>query len=220
MRTMRIWVLLIGAGLAALAPGAALAGGGGGGGGPCAGFADGTTLVMMDSCFNGVAHFVDARTTLVVRNKGAMPHSFTAVDGSFDTGLLASGETAEIRLGADGIVRAFCTLHGTAAGNGMAGILVVGNPSPEAMGTVGLAQGLQDALAEHDQALLEETKAQSRSLAALEAEMAAIKQAVEGVAADTRPAQATGLGVLGIMLGGAALAAVLNRRRSGESSGG
>jgi hypothetical protein len=84
-----------------------------------------------------------------VQNEGGVPHSFTAVDGSFDTGLLAPGESAEIPLGADGIVRAFRTLHGTAQGAGMAGVLVVGEPSASgappyqaaAVGTFGLALG-------------------------------------------------------------------------------
>jgi len=131
MRPFRIGIMLIGASLVALWPGAALAGGGRGGG-ACDGFSSGDRLVMRDSCFEGVAHFVDASSTLLVVNAGAAPHSLTAVDGSFDTGTLSSGGKAEIPLKTTGIVRVYCTLHGTKAGGGMAGVLIVGDPTASA----------------------------------------------------------------------------------------
>jgi hypothetical protein len=143
MRPLRLTLLLAVLSLLALAPASALAGGGGGGG-PCAGFASGDTLVMLDSCFSGVAHFAGASTTLTVRNDGAFPHSFTAVDGGFDTGVLEAGETATIKLGGAGIVEVYCVLHGRASGEGMAGILVVGEPAVQSAGpnTQGAALGL------------------------------------------------------------------------------
>lgn len=117
--------------LLVLVPVSAWAGGGGGGGGgsgPCNAFSEGETLVMRDNCFDGVAHFAARSSTLTVENQGEFPHSFTAVDGSFDTGVLSPGQAAEIQLGEDGIVRVVCTLHGTAHGAGMAGVLLIGNP--------------------------------------------------------------------------------------------
>jgi hypothetical protein len=131
MRKIAFCVLTFVAGALAFWPGAALAGGGGGGGGLCAGFASGQTLVMRDSCFEGTAHFAAAGSTLIVQNEGGAPHSFTAVDGSFDTGLLQPGQTAQFTLGADGIVPFYCTIHGTAQGQGMAGVLIVGEPGKQ-----------------------------------------------------------------------------------------
>lgn len=147
----KLWILEI-AGLAAgLQLGAmpvAAGGGGGFGAGPCAGFSAGDQLVMRDNCFDGVAHFAPSRSTLVVVNQGILPHSFTAVDGSFDTGVLQPGETAEIPLPDDAAVRVHCTLHGSAEGAGMAGVLLVGNPSLHAP-EFGITKGIFPPAAAH-----------------------------------------------------------------------
>ena len=235
MRITRKWLFFMVVGLIILWPGAVMAGGGGGGGGPCAGFASGTTLVMEDNCFSGIAHFARVGNTLLVRNDGDLPHSFTAVDGSFDTGLLQPGQTATIALETDGITTAYCTLHGTADGNGMAGVLVVGNPEPNALGAARLDAGSLDSLIEHDEALLGELETQSRSLAELRSEIAGMQQALEkielalppdrgqgesaGVPTGVNPIQATALGIFGVALFGAGLAVVLTLRRPVEPAG-
>ena len=74
-----------------LIPGVASAGGGGGS--QCPGFATGTTVSMLDSCFSGTAHFAPTETTITISNDGELAHTFTAVDGSFDSGQLQPGET-------------------------------------------------------------------------------------------------------------------------------
>ena len=107
----------------------ASAGGGGGGSGACSGFSQGSELIMRDSCFDGVAHFSESGSTLRVENGGIIPHTYTATDGSFDTGVLQPGESADIALGSDGTVKVWCTLHGTAHGDGMAGVLLIGAPT-------------------------------------------------------------------------------------------
>lgn len=99
--------------------------GGGGHGSPCRAFGDGTTLVMRDSCFEAVAHTVTAGTSLTVRNDGALPHTITAVDGTFDSGHIRPGGTYELTLDTSGPVPVYCTFHGSAAGDGMAGLLQV-----------------------------------------------------------------------------------------------
>lgn len=115
--------------LFAATPPAALAGGGGRSeAGVCPGFAEGSVVVMRDGCFTGVAHFVDSGS-LTVRNDGRVPHTYTAVDGSFDTGILNSGQSAEIAGIGSGVYRVYCTLHATPTGDGMAGVLVVGAPA-------------------------------------------------------------------------------------------
>ena len=119
-------LLVSGLGLTLLIAGPTSAGGGGGGGGPCSGFSEGDQLVMRDSCFDGAAHFSESGSTLVIENGGIIPHTYAAVDGSFDTGILQPGESSEILLDKDGVVRVLCTLHGTAHGGGMAGVLLIG----------------------------------------------------------------------------------------------
>jgi len=165
----------IGATLAVLlliAPAGASAGGGGGGG-PCAGFRSGPTVVMRDSCFDGVAHFTAAGTTLLVENQGALPHSFAAVDGRFDTGVLQPGERAEIELQDEGIVRVVCTLHGSREGGGMAGVLLVGNPT---VGPVGGETQLAAALEVHQARLLKVVEGQTASVAELDQELESLER--------------------------------------------
>lgn len=196
-------------------PGQAMAGGGGGGGGGgrCSGFTSGETLVMLDSCFNGVAHFVAAGGTLTVRNDGQAPHSYTAVDGSFDTGLLSPGETTEVPVGKNGLLPVYCTLHGTRDGHGMAGLLVVGDPTDQAISAASahLSQGISPR--EHAQ-FAAQLSAQGKALDELQVELAQVRQAVEApsirsAASSLAPAAA---GLLGAALGGAALVRVRQRR--------
>jgi hypothetical protein len=184
--------------------------GGGGGGGPCAGFASGETLVMRDACFDGIAHFAEAGSLLEVVNEGQVPHSFTAIDGSFDSGLLEAGESVRVRLGQAGLVEVYCTLHGQMNGTGMAGLLVVGEPTVLPSGTSSATANLT----RQNGALLSALEAQSATLTELRTDLAAMRQSVEARAADPRPLQATLFGLLGTVLGGGALAAVLYRRKA------
>lgn len=116
--------------LAALAALVALAGPAvaGGGGGDCAGFAEGDEVVLRDGCLDGIAHFAGDAGRITVVNEGGLPHDYTAVDGSFATGTLAAGESTPVEVPA-GVHRVRCTLHSGAEGQGMAGVLVAGDPS-------------------------------------------------------------------------------------------
>lgn len=109
--------------------------GGGGHDSACAGYAAGQTVEMYDSCFSGSAQFVGAETTVRIVNRGELPHSLTAADGSFGTGTLQPGQSASIDVGEAAVVRVFCELHGTRQGEGMAGLLVVGEPTPTMAGS-------------------------------------------------------------------------------------
>ncbi|MBW3562267.1 MAG: hypothetical protein KY437_07200 [Actinobacteria bacterium] len=115
--------LLVGALLLVAAP--ALAGGGGGGS-ACLATSSGPEMTMLDSCFEGIAHELEAGTTLTVTNRGHLPHTITAADGSFDSGTLGPGEAFEVTVDEAGNVPIYCTLHGTKDGQGMAGVLMVG----------------------------------------------------------------------------------------------
>lgn len=130
MRRRILGVAALCGGLLWLAVGVASAGGGGGA--ICDGFASGSELVMRDSCFEGSAHFVDAGSTLTVRNDGEVEHDLTAVDGSLETDLLEPGEEATVEGPDSGALRIYCTLHGTKDGSGMAGVLIAGQGDLEA----------------------------------------------------------------------------------------
>lgn len=122
-RTAISLLALVGLG-ALLLPTTAAAGGGGGGGTICPGFAQGSELLALDSCFSGTAHLVDADTQeMTVRNSGRMPHTVTAINGSFDL-YLGAGETATLVLPDGAVTPIYCTLHGTRDGRGMAGAIV------------------------------------------------------------------------------------------------
>lgn len=97
---------------------------GGGGHASCSGFSEGTEVTLLDSCFEPAALISDG-AAVTVRNQGAMPHTYTAVDGSFDSGLLQPGESATIEPAA-GLHRVICDLHADVDGAGMSGVLAVG----------------------------------------------------------------------------------------------
>jgi plastocyanin len=108
----------------------AVAGGGGHGG--CTGFTRGAALSIQDNCFQGTAHIVDRGSTVTVTNQGQAPHDFTAVDGSFASGLLQPGQSYELTVDTAGAIPFYCSLHGTSTGSGMAGVLFVEQPAPPA----------------------------------------------------------------------------------------
>ncbi len=214
MSRLRV-ILFLGLGGLLLVSPLLAAAGGGFGGGPCAGFARGEALVMRDSCFDGVAHFVPAGTRLVVRNDGQAPHSLTAIDGSFDTGLLQTGETAEIVLEEPGIVPVYCTLHGNVHGEGMAGVLIVGEPTPEMAigpGTSDLAAALKG----HESLVRREHREQTEALADLRQEIGALRdQSTRFQARATLTFGALGLLAVGAVLAGASWQALRGRRGEG-----
>jgi plastocyanin len=110
---------------------------GGGGSSPCAGFAESDTVQMLDFCFDGTTHFVPAHSTITVLNSGSIPHNLTAADGSLSTETIQPGGSTTIEVGDPALVRVYCTLHGTAEGGGMSGVLAVGDAAPTSLAPVG-----------------------------------------------------------------------------------
>lgn len=102
-------------------PTAALAGGGS----LCSGFGTDETVTMRDNCFSATALFASPGQKTTIVNEGAMEHSYTALDGSFDTGILQPGDTATVTAPDQGLVRVYCTIHSSRDGEGMAGVLLV-----------------------------------------------------------------------------------------------
>ena len=170
--------LLVAVGLLMMLPGVASAGGGGGSS-MCPGFATGTSVSMLDSCFSGTAHFAPAATALIISNDGQMPHTFTAVDGSFDSGEVLPGDSFELTVDEAGVFEVFCTLHGTAEGDGMTGVLVVGEPTPGPVSSgLGLTE-IRQALAEDDVAVTEAIDRQTQAIGNLSAAPATLRHSLE-----------------------------------------
>jgi plastocyanin len=69
---------------------------------------------------------VKVGTTITWKNDGAKPHSATAVDKSFDTGIYQPGEAQGATFNTAGTFLYYCQLHGTPDGqSGMVGTVVV-----------------------------------------------------------------------------------------------
>ncbi len=83
---------------------------------------------------------MDEGASLRVVNEGYVTHTCTAVDGSFDTGRIAPGESAEVAVG-PGVHRVHCTLHSSVDGEGMTGVVVVGDSARTAPVAAGSAAG-------------------------------------------------------------------------------
>ena len=74
-----------------------------------------TEIVIADFAFTGVQE-VPVGTTIVVTNADAATHTFTAVDGSFDSGALAQGDTFEVTFTDAGEFEYVCNFHPSMTG--------------------------------------------------------------------------------------------------------
>ena len=66
--------------------------------------------------FSGVTS-VPAGTVLTIANNDSAPHTFTADDGSFDTGTIQPGATAEVTLSTAGTFAYHCDIHSSMTGS-------------------------------------------------------------------------------------------------------
>ena len=83
------------------------------------------TVSMQDFDFDPKEIKVKAGTTILWKNAGAKPHSATAPDNSFDTGIFQPGQSKSVKFDKPGTFPYYCQIHGTPAGNGMVGTVVV-----------------------------------------------------------------------------------------------
>jgi plastocyanin len=77
--------------------------------------AAGDGIVIADFTFTGVTE-VQVGETLVVTNADAARHTFTAVDGTFDSGPLSTGDTFEFMFTEPGEFDFFCNFHPSMTG--------------------------------------------------------------------------------------------------------
>lgn len=108
----------------------AACGGGDGGGEPIAG--DDVVIDMFDNRYESTEVSVPVGGTVTFVGAGRNPHNAVAADGSWSTedvfGSLEQleGDEAVLTFEEPGEYTFFCTFHGNAEGDGMAGTLIVG----------------------------------------------------------------------------------------------
>jgi plastocyanin len=99
----------------------------------------------LDDFFDPQYLRVQPGTTVEFRNDGRNPHTVTADDGSYDSGILQNGDVFEQTYTAPGVYPFNCKLHGAAGGIGMSGTIVVGDAElPEPGGQGGVGPGRED----------------------------------------------------------------------------
>ncbi len=68
-------------------------------------------IVIQDFMYDPGNLVVPVGATIRWTNRDTAPHSATATDGSWDTGLLSRGDSAEVTLAQPGAFEYFCTVH-------------------------------------------------------------------------------------------------------------
>ncbi|MQA99936.1 MAG: plastocyanin [Actinobacteria bacterium] len=90
---------------------------------------------MLDNFFARHVTRIPVGGEVVFVNDGDNPHNAVALDGSWETQAeLVDGESETLTIDEPGVYRYYCTFHGTAAGDGMAAVLVVGDVEYDAEG--------------------------------------------------------------------------------------
>jgi plastocyanin len=84
-----------------------------------------TTAQIADDTFSPKEIGVPVGTTLVWTRTGTHPHTVTADDGSFDSGLLRGTDQFQRTFDAAGVYAYYCDVHGGPGGVGMSGVITV-----------------------------------------------------------------------------------------------
>ncbi len=109
-----------------------------------------TVDVLADS-FSPKTFSVEVGTTVVFQNTSTFPHTATADDGSFDTGMIAQGASKSVTLSKVGTIAFHCQFHGAVGGVGQSGTITVtaaaATPAPTAAtgGSVAVSTGQPNA---------------------------------------------------------------------------
>ena len=83
------------------------------------------TVETLASTYGPATITIEAGTKVTFKNTSTFPHTATADDGSFDTGLIAVGASSSIVLSKAGKFPFYCLYHGAAGGVGQAGTITV-----------------------------------------------------------------------------------------------
>jgi len=84
-----------------------------------------TEVKIADDAFSPKTIGVAVGSTLVWTRSGTHPHTVTADDGSFDSGLLRGTDQFQRTFDAAGVYAYYCDVHGGPGGNGMSGVITV-----------------------------------------------------------------------------------------------
>src|SRR5215469_16116539 len=91
--------------------------------------ASGPAVSAIDNTFSPKELHIKPGQTVTWVNNGQSPHTVTADDKSFDSGIFASGAQYTHTFIKPGKYPYYCTLHGGPGGSGMAGVVIVDAPS-------------------------------------------------------------------------------------------
>jgi len=177
-----------GGGATVPAPAANAAAGGGSGGSPSstpddassntAGVSGASTLSASATAidFGYLPETIEAEvgTTVTWENSGAAPHTITARDQSFDSGLLFTGDTYNQTYTTTGTFEYFCTLHPNMVGTVLVHDRVAGPPTNDNDAPTSSAASQNDGTAVRAPADGKPTSATSRPDAAVSAESASL----------------------------------------------
>ena len=83
------------------------------------------TVEALASTYSPAALTHEVGTKVMFKNTSTFPHTATADDGSFDTGLIAVGKSTSVVLSKAGKFPFHCLYHGAAGGVGQAGTITV-----------------------------------------------------------------------------------------------
>jgi len=101
------------------------------------------TVEVKASSFSPASFSVSAGTTIVFKNTSEFPHTATADNGSFDTGIISPGSSKSVVVSKAGRIPFHCQFHGAAGGVGQSGTITVtaaaaaGTPRPTKAATSG-----------------------------------------------------------------------------------
>ncbi len=83
------------------------------------------TVEFTASSFIPATFSVSAGTTIVFLNTNNLPHTATADNGSFDTGMVKPGSSKSVVVSKAGSIAFYCLYHGAAGGVGQSGTITV-----------------------------------------------------------------------------------------------
>src|ERR1700730_9123933 len=89
---------------------------------------DAPSVSVQDNLFVPKQAEIVAGDSLIWSHDGAVQHTITADDGSFDSGIINPGDTFAFTFDASGTYPYYCQIHGAPGGIGMAGMGVVCQP--------------------------------------------------------------------------------------------
>ena len=80
---------------------------------------------IVDSAFDSETITIPVGTTVFWTHNGSFPHTVTLDNGSYDSGELRKGNKVSFTFTEAGTYNYYCSIHGSAGGQGMSGVIIV-----------------------------------------------------------------------------------------------